>query len=119
MPIDLAQCRFWLKEITYKPGYELRIVDADEKLKGRPALHLVADVIDSCFEDGRRIEVTHRRALPEQLTERDEFVAFVFDAIIGAERHEAEEWFRIDNDRLYDPHGPFSDKTNIVTVTKS
>ncbi len=98
--------RKWTSDITYKPDWTLRVVGSDPKLaEDGPALHLVANVADSCATDGRIIEVVHRRAIPEdEIFDQDSFNAFVFETIISAEQHETAEWFRINGERVHNPH---------------
>lgn len=111
----LDQLAVWLKEVTYKPDYELRIVERDEKL-GEPALHIVAHVADSCFEDRRQIEVIHRYAINDLDLTDQAFNEFVFDCVVRSERHEAEEWFRINGEQLHEPHRVSADKSYIATL---
>lgn len=118
---DVRFAQDLLARFTYKPGWHFEI----RRGTGHPVLHVAASVIDSravnlmgsahvrecptCREfTGVRIPVEGQFPLPVRLRElRDpegEFFRFLRNTIWFVERHEADEWFRVDGELRYDPH---------------
>jgi len=101
----------FLKRITYKPGYKfscwLDSENSTSMVDQRLVLNMVVPVPDSTRADHKPtslvftstfplIEVVHGG--PDLLLHR------VKDFFLTWERHELDEWFRLDGKMLHDPH---------------
>lgn len=94
----------WLRAVTYRPGVTFSI--------NGDALEIKVHTVDSRSprDDLREIDVTHRTLLPAldlRLPEaqlRSEFLDFVRECTLAMERHESQEWFRVNGRMVVDPH---------------
>jgi hypothetical protein len=92
-----------LKHLSYKPNMKLEL--EPPHIFPNPALVLRAEVENS-YNPGEKIKVGFRTEIPEFFNERDDhkFIEWVFQTIMKWERHEAQEWFKLDGVPLDDPH---------------
>jgi hypothetical protein len=99
-----TQLEEWLRQITYRPGVALVLTD--------DALEIRVHTIDSRVPRDELVEldVTHRTLLPEFDLRRPagllrpEFQEFVRSCVLAMERHESQEWFRVNGRMVVDPH---------------
>lgn len=91
-----------LKSITYKPNIRFSIEPFPTN--GFPRFKLIASVEDS--RDRRQlITITLEQSITELfVSSKDMFIQFVLHRIQQFERHEIDEWFKIDGKHLHEPH---------------
>jgi len=102
--VPVSTLEQWLRSITYRPGVTFTI--------NGDALEIKVHTIDSrsARDDLQEVDITHRTLLPtfdERLPEaqlRATFLDFVRDRVLAMERHESQEWFRINGRLVVDPH---------------
>lgn len=96
------EARELLKRVTYKPGVKLAF-DPGESF-GIATL-TITSMVQDVNEPSRTIPLTNRQALPPlEYMDRDEFIFRIGDALMRFERHECDEWFRVDGKPVNDPH---------------
>jgi hypothetical protein len=94
----------WLRAVAYRPGVTFSISGEAFEIK----VHTVDS--RSARDDLREIDVTHRTLLPEidhrlpEAQRRAAFLDFVRDCVLAMERHESQEWFRVNGRMVVDPH---------------
>jgi len=99
-----SQLETWLRSVTYRPGVTFSISGS--------ALEIKVHTVDSRSprDELVEIDVTHRTQLPPfdpRLPEaqlRATFLDFVRDCVLAMERHESQEWFRVNGRVVVDPH---------------
>lgn len=105
VPSDVrAMLDGWLRAVTYRPGVTFSVTDE--------ALEIRVHTVDSRSprDDLREIDITHRTLLPRldpRLPEaqlRAAFLDFVRECTLAMERHESQEWFRVNGRMVIDPH---------------
>lgn len=85
-----------LQHFTYKPGWWFRVE--------RGALSIKAEVPDAS-DHGRTITLTFQKHLPPvQHMHHFDWQGWLFHTILEMERHEVQEFFRVDGRTPYDPH---------------
>ena len=97
-----------VSRIAYKPNWRL-----SAHLGNQPTPAIIIEAMASVQDSsgsGVRIEIGKSMTLPPQVlcqfSDLD-ILRYLFMVIMEMERHEAEEWFKMDGVRLYDPHlGP-------------
>lgn len=98
------QLEAWLRSVTYRPGVTFALVG--------DALEIKVHTVDSrsARDDLHEIDVTHRTRLPAldlrrpEAQVRAEFLDFVRNCVLAMERHESQEWFRVNGRMVVDPH---------------
>lgn len=100
--MKLGQLISLVSRISYKPNWTVSVVFG-EKFQ----LIWNVDVVD-CMAQRPNALFTTEFELDwkkiEQLSEK-EALDWVFDGIMQIEKHEAQEWFRLDQQCVDDPHG--------------
>lgn len=97
-PLDKAECQSILSDITYKPGYQMRIVEVDGEL------FLQATAMVTCVKRGTTVPLsTHAHKVSIYLS-KTMFIQLVFTIYKELEDHEAREHFRYRGRRIYNPH---------------
>ena len=93
-----------MHRITYKPDSQVNIMlDAPEYYY----LSIQIPVYDAHNpKEHSLLRMNIRLPLKETLDEMtdDQIIKMVFDGIMDYERHEAQEWFKLDGKIIYDPH---------------
>lgn len=96
-----------LDALTYRPNvkFEVRAPGyRGDSLHGL-LFEIHATVPDSRYpNDARTITVVHSFAVPYMFDDRNHIIAFVRHCIHSMERHEADEFLRIDGELVNDPH---------------
>lgn len=93
--VDEAPLKAILKHFTYRPGWRFTI--------HRGMLYVDALVIDANQQD-RNAPLAFRTALPTMVHDDFPWERWLFDTILGIERHEAAEFFQINGTKTFDPH---------------
>lgn len=95
-----------LKTFSYKEHFKFRIIhDFGYGDMGRLSCTMI--VPDTEAFPGRRhpIPIIFEQSIPPIYSE-EEFWRFLRDAIHVMETHEADEWFVVDGQKMFDPHKP-------------
>ena len=95
---DLDWMRDQLSRCSYKPGWSFDVIYEH----GVMQLVTRYEAADSRYPD-RRLVLKGHKSLPVT-ADADVFARHVFEGIMNAERHEAQEWFRRDGVLFDDPH---------------
>ena len=99
-----SQLETWLRAVTYRPGVTFAIHDG--------ALEIKVHTVDSrsAHDDLLEIDINHRTLLPTfdlrqpTMQVRSAFLDFVRECVLAMERHESQEWFRVNGRVVVDPH---------------
>ena len=92
----------WCKAITYKPNFTIEFFEDH-----RHSYFIIKmDVPDSTIDEEipPTVKVQQWSVIPPYDLTQDQFNDFVFREILRLERHEAQEWFKIDGKLWNDPH---------------
>lgn len=92
----------YLRRVDYKPDYRLSL-NTD---LGRLVVRTTLEAQDSRDPRLRRL-IRHDRPIHEGILyePQEKWPRYLFEHVImGVERHEAAEWFRVDGEMLFDPH---------------
>jgi hypothetical protein len=96
----------YLKRVTYKPGYKFSCW-VDEQYQGNIVLNLVIPVPDSTRADHKEVSIVYTDFLPIDAVLRygeTLLVEMLTKFFLGWERHEMDEWLRLDGKMYRDPH---------------
>lgn len=110
MGLNYQDCKEIVEKITYKPNMKLRIEKA-LVFEGRrtfvePQIRLVLihETKDVNLPGTTKISLD-KIFCPSDFEFEEDLLVFIFQEIIlNMERHEAKEWFRINNKPVFDPH---------------
>lgn len=93
-----------LARITYKPGFKMTLEIHDWN-SGCVELKISHKTISVSKSEPALIYHTEKIVINElsQMTEK-EFIALVYNAVTHLERHEQDEWFKVDGRPLVEPH---------------
>lgn len=94
--LDVEPLRNILRQFTYKPGWTFNI--RDDML----AIRLLAPDTDNVENI---ISVNNEVVIPRFVDERFPWDRWLLDQIMNVERHEAQEFFKINGVKVFDPHG--------------
>ena len=100
--MKLDELRAIFHRITYKPGHT---IDLQGDFDDGVLLYLSFPAID--VHTGKMSKVGTKRMLPKALWQRmtkDDVLCWVFDEVVGLERHEVCEWLRYDHEPVVEPH---------------
>lgn len=105
----------WLERITYKPLWRMAViceagsawVRCDQGVqwplgRNEHRLIVVARVTDA-YHPQRETQVAFNHFVPGGLG-REEFVRFIRQLLLDCERHEFDEFFRVDGIQFHNPH---------------
>lgn len=92
----------WLKRVSYRPGFKFRLFDA----------HMGYNMIETTYESEDAAHPEHRTTIklrvqnvvPDLQSEEHFITWFKYDILMKIERHECEEWFRMDGKQVHNPH---------------
>lgn len=93
--------------LHYRPGWEFSLVDDMDRGQGSKGLTLLITVrgYDTYnVAAGENYRVHHLMLVPPAAYNRRSWMRWLFEQILLVERHEAAEFFQIDEDRPYAPH---------------
>lgn len=97
----------WLSKVTYKKGWTFKIVLRDDSANifdfNSFILRIFIETIDSNSGEPRTI-VTQNIMHPIIQYSENHFWSFVYDRIHEAETHESREFFRVNGEKILDPH---------------
>ena len=100
----------WLKNIAYKPNWEFNIkippqLSDGEKMFGDMIRLKLTQHVPDVNNSSKIIDLHFEKSIDLWMIDNKEaFYHFVEQAIHEFERHEFEEWFRIECLRKYNPH---------------
>src|SRR5882724_12273867 len=101
--MTLDELRSIVRKITYKPGHT---IDLQFNLEGEAVMLLLSfPVMDA--HTGKMTKVATQKLLDEHLWGRmnkDQALLWIFDEVVGLERHEVCEWLRYDKQPVVEPH---------------
>lgn len=102
-PLDFHAIEKLVDRVTYKPGFELR---ARQRLSHLPTIRMTAWVQDTRSTIKRNVHIEAEQSVPLMIPNEKEFYHWLLFAFLHNEweRHEAAEWFRVDGQRIFDPH---------------
>lgn len=98
----VQQIRDLVSKFSYKPGTTIRFLE--------PHMHLTVNVPNanpSSFMQphGESIGLTFSEQIPsEGFQNEGHFKRWMFDFVMGWERHEASEWLKFNNQHVVEPH---------------
>lgn len=105
--------RLLVEHTRYRPGWTVRLVDDLDRDQGSRGMTLV---ITTCGYDsyhperGENYRVNHYMPVPPAAYDERSWKHWLFDQFCLVERHEAMEFFAIDDERPFAPHhGPGND----------
>lgn len=84
-----------LRRFTYRPGWTFSIENGDLRVR--------AEVIDA-NNQSQAIPLTFARSIPRCVYQEFDWVGWLYEQVLAMERHEAQEFFKIDGRQVYDPH---------------
>lgn len=99
--MDIHELAKIVETIEYKPGWKFG-VQPFSYCRNETELIISADLEDT-YNPGSKVLVAEKSIFPNFLTP-SEVARFIYRCILDLERHETEEWFRVDGVRIYDPH---------------
>jgi hypothetical protein len=97
---------------SYKPEWKFEVQESGP-LDGAAvhywatAVLVMSMMVEDSYHPGQQIKIGRRQSVPIHVVERMDrrfFLEWIFRAIIDAERHEAQEWFKVDGVVFDDPH---------------
>lgn len=94
-----------LSRITYKPNIRLELTDNTLMLAG-PML-VVSSKVPNAYNPDEMIGVGFNTQIPEYLlavNDAKQMTKWIFARIMEWERHEAQEWFKVDGRVFDNPH---------------
>lgn len=94
-----------LYRITYKHGWEFEIIERN--LFTRDTLLRITALVKDSRKANNYATLQHVAIIPDLLLlpdNSDMFVPWLFNEIMFVERHEAQEWFKVDGVVFDDPH---------------
>lgn len=116
-PVELADL---VAGLRYRPGWQVALVDIDRG-QGSAGLTLVITTLGLNSyhpERGETYRVNHYMPVPAASYNRQSWQRWLFEQYLLVERHEAMEFFAIDDDRPYAPnHGHGEDPYTVREVT--
>lgn len=92
-----------VKRVTYRPGYHLEaIYEIDFDITKL----IVQATVENTYRRGQMIPIIFQSNLPLWRHMRDdkEAMSFIREALHDMERHESDEWIRLDGEMIFDPH---------------
>ncbi len=96
--------------LRYRPGWKFSLVDLERDpasshgaVAGGLTLVVFADVHDSYHPQFRR-PMNHYFVVPAATYDRRSWCRWLLERVLEVERHEACEWFVIDEERPFAPH---------------
>lgn len=99
-----------VEQVRYKTGWTFELVDNFDRGQGSKGMTLVIGVTCTNSRTGTPFLVNHYMIVPAASFDMRSWRRWLFEQILLAERHEAAEFFCINNDRPYAPsHGPGND----------
>lgn len=104
MTFEPPGLRALVEAIKYKPGWHfaLRVFREDGEARCW-AFYVTSDTEDS-LNPPKRIRVLHEFLVPPASYNRDTWAAWLHDRVTDVERHECNEFFKIDGVREFAPH---------------
>jgi len=115
--MKLNELRAIVRKITYKPGHT---IDLQAQFGGEVLLLLSFPVMDA--HTGKMTKVGTKKMLAEKLWQRmtkDEALCWIFDEVVGLERHEVCEWLRYDKQPVVEPHPEEKREQRLSSFIKS
>ena len=98
---NMEKWQQWLSRISYKPNIKMEIVD---QFNDYLNLKISVNTIDS--RDGfSPIVIYHSNIIDNRFVRNfDDFKNYVIERILQMERHETNEFLKIDGKLIHDPH---------------
>lgn len=99
-----------VKGLKYRPGwtFELKHIDRGQGSEGLTLKILI--LCKDTYNPEENMRVWHYMPVPPAAYNRQSWQRWLFDQLLLVERHEAAEFFQIDDSRPYAPnHGPGND----------
>lgn len=105
-PSEKKKSKDWealIKRVTYRPGYML---DAIYEIDFDITKLIVKMRVENTYRPGEMIPIIFQHFLPawRHIGDDAEAMRFIRDALHDMERHESDEWIRLDGEMIYDPH---------------
>ena len=94
-----------VRQATYKPGWKIGVTDYG-------TLVITVDTKDA-YHPERDVRITHSYMV-EPARDEWEALAFLRDCIHRTERHEADEWLRINGVAAFDPHSDLGPREHLA-----
>jgi hypothetical protein len=108
--------------LTYRPGWTFTLQHID---RGQGSVGLTLDITTQGYNSyhpdrGETYRVHHYMPVPPAAYNRESWQRWLFEQVLLVERHEACEFFTINDDKPYAPnHAPGWDPYIVTTVTTS
>lgn len=94
-----------LKTITYKPNVRFELCGHNFVYRDMKTIDLMITYKTEDVHTGVPIEIIHRNQMMDELFDtKERFIGWVMECVHRAERHEAEEFFKVKGVCLNDPH---------------
>jgi hypothetical protein len=109
-PYPLA-LRSLIDRISYKKGWRFHLIDDLDRGQGSEGMTLVINLHTvNSYDPAQQFFVNHYMIVPAASYDERSWKRWLFEQICLVERHEAAEFFMIDESRPYAPnHGPGHD----------
>lgn len=98
--VTISTVEMYLKRISYKPNWRLSV---QGEHFGEPILRIQFETVDT--HTGAPTPINSARTIPmNAIKDLREFIAWLSHAIMHVEKHEHDEWLKLDNEIINDPH---------------
>ncbi len=116
---DPTALRSLVERISYKGGWRFSLIDNHDRGQGSKGLTLVITInVANSYEPEMTILVDHYMIVPAASFDEASWKRWLFEQVLLVERHEAAEFFKIDDSRPYAPiHAPGNDPYVIREVS--
>lgn len=104
---SVACCQYptWLEKITYKPNWRMAIICEQPLWRAQPNEHrfIVVAAVTDAYHPERETLVAFNHFIHGG-ADREEFVRCIRRQLLNCERHEFDEFFRVNGVQFHNPH---------------
>jgi hypothetical protein len=100
-----------VESLRYRRGWTFELLDDHDREQGSVGLTLrILALVEnsvgdySGMEEGQKMRVSHTFIVPAASYNRTSWMRWLLDCVLKVETHEACEYFRINEERVYAPH---------------
>lgn len=103
--------RSLVERLSYKQGWRFTLIDDLDRGQGSEGMTLIINInVPDSYDPSRMFFVNHYMIVPAASYDERSWQRWLFEQVILVERHEAAEFFMVDDSRPYAPnHGPGND----------
>lgn len=93
-----------LKTVTYKEGWTFRVLFGGDEFIDPPRLRITFKARDATGNVSQILNIVSERPIPPVLEDSRDVVGWLRSFIADMERHEADEWLKVDGKAPFYPH---------------